>query len=189
MKLRTFAWFVLTSVLVGCHPVKPLDQTIPAGSSNEFTLWRKHVRQSLDAAQWADFDVAVQEIKIRMMIDRIASGGEAVDEAMRARINGSSVREVLKIGFRSKYDRLNGERSELEDVIKINAKMRTIPGHTDSEDFLREKRRLQAEDLETIMEKIRQVEAKLKIYYPEYLEKAPIQAPAANAPAAPVTGD
>lgn len=188
MTLRTLACLLLSCVMVGCSPVKPLEQKIKAGSSNEFTLWRMHVRQSLDPAQWADVDVAVQEIKIRMMIDRIASGSEAVDEAMRARIDGCSVSEVLKTGFRSKYDRLTGELSELEAVIERNARMKTIPGHTDSEDFMREKRRLQAEDLETILEKLRQVEKKLRVYSPDYLEKEPIQAPSANAPGAPKTG-
>jgi hypothetical protein len=131
-----------------------------------------------------------------MMIDKIASGSTAVDEAMRERIDNRAVREILQIGFRSKYDRLNIERAQLEVLIHENADVRTRPGDTESAEELRYRRKAQSDDLEILTKKIAQCESKLQLYDPDFGHNQPNKAlvptvmsvtPAADAPVAPAT--
>jgi hypothetical protein len=145
----------------------------------DLVAWRADVGGSLDSDQWRDFDEAIREIKFRMTIDHVASGSDAVNRAMRERITGRPVREVVAIGFKSMLDRLNIERAEAIKVITTNARLITRPGDTASADYLREKRKAQSDALDAISEKIRQIEAKLKVYDPGYLPKPPDQPPAA----------
>jgi len=182
--------------MCGCHRASPLDQKVPAKSPIDLTWWRLNKRESLNQDQWSDLDDAIQEIKIRMMIDKIASGSTAVDEAMRERIDNRAVREILQIGFRSKYDRLNIERAQLEVLMHENADVRTRPGDTESAEELRYRRKAQSDDLEILTKKIAQCESKLQLYDPDFGHNQPNKAlvptvmsvtPAADAPVAPAT--
>jgi len=149
-----------------------------ASSPIDLVWWRADASGRLDREQWRDLDEAIQEIKFRIMIDHTASGSDAVDQAMRERINGRTVREVLTTGYRSRLDRLNIERAESINVITTNARLVTLSGDTASADYLREKRKVQSDALNVILEKIRQVETKLKIYDPEFFVKPPDQSTA-----------
>ena len=149
-----------------------------ASSPIDFVWCRTDASGSLDREQWRDFDEAIQEIRFRMTIDHIASGGAAVDKATRDRINGRTVREVLAIGYTSMLDRLDIERAEAINVITTNARLVTRSGDTASADYLLKKRKAQSDVLEGILEKIRQAETKLKIYDPTFAVKRPDPPPA-----------
>ena len=178
IRLRALICLTVSAALCGCHPTNPLDRKVTASSPIDFVWWRADASGSLDREQWRDFDEAIQEIKFRMTIDHIASGGAAVDQAMRDRINGRTVREVLAIGYTSLLDRLNIERADSINVITTNARLVTRPGDTASADYLGKKRKAQSDVLEVILEKIRQAETKLKIYDPTFLGNRPDQSPA-----------
>jgi hypothetical protein len=149
-----------------------------ASSPIDFVWWRTDASGSLDREQWREFDEAIQEIKYRMTIDHIASGRDAVDQAMRERINGHTVREVLTIGYGFMLDRLNIERAESIKVITTNARLVTRPGDTASADYLRKRRKAESDALAVTLEKIRQAETKLKIYDPTFAVKRPDPPPA-----------
>lgn len=176
-RLRVLIWLTVSAALCGCHPSNPLDRKIVASSAIDFVGWRADAGGSLDGEQWRDLDEAIQEIKFRMTIDHIASGSDAVDNAMCERINGRTVREVLIFGYKSMLDRLNIERTESIKVISTNARLVTRPGDTASADYLREKRKVQSDALDVITNKIGQIEAKLKIYDPAFVVKPPDQPP------------
>lgn len=178
IRLRVLTCLTVSAALCGCHPTNPLDRKIMASSPIDFVWWRTDASGSLDREQWRDFDEAIQEIKFRMMIDHVASGGAAVDKATRDRINGRTVREVLTIGYTSMLDRLNIERAEAIKVITTNARLVTRPGDTASADYLLKKRKAQSDVLEVILEKMRQAETKLKIYDPTFAVKRPDPPPA-----------
>ena len=151
-----------------------------ASTPIDFVWWRGDASKSLDREQWREFDEAIQEIKFRMTIDHIASGRDAVDQAMRERINGRTVREVLTMGYRSMLDRLDTERAESIKVITTNARLVTRPGDTASADYLRKRRKAESDALDAIVEKMRQAETMLKIYDPTYSVKPPDQPPATH---------
>jgi hypothetical protein len=183
MNHRSIRLLVLTcltvgAALCGCHPTNPLDRKIMASSPIDFMWWRADASKNLDREQWREFDEAIQEIRFRMTIDHIASGRDAVDQAMRERINGRTVREVLIMGYRSRLDRLDTERAESMKVITTNARLVTRPGDTASADYLRKRRKAESEALNAILEKIRQAETMLKIYDPTFSVKRPDQPPA-----------
>ena len=160
-RLRVLTWLTVSAALCGCHPANPLDQKIMASSPIDLVWWRADASGRLDREQWRDLDEAIQEIKFRIMIDHTASGSDAVDQAMRERINGRTVREVLTTGYRSRLDRLNIERAESINVITTNARLVTRPGDTASADYLRKRRKAESDALAVTLEKIRQAETKL----------------------------
>ncbi|MFT3780555.1 MAG: hypothetical protein QM790_00980 [Nibricoccus sp.] len=150
--------------LSGCGPADPLREKVSARTPIDFSLWRSHLSDRLPAASWTDFDEAISEIRIRILIDKIATGAEPVNKALYARINGLTIFEVLQAGYGSKLERLNVERAELQKVIDANLRMRTLPGQTESARVLRERIRSQVEQLEVIDQALSHTREKSKLY-------------------------
>src|SRR5947209_14078576 len=95
-KLRAaFALVALSLVAASCQKTPPLDQKVVARSPAEFMGWRHDVGDELTRPEWSDFDAALQELKVKIMADGKATGSEGVDDAMRAMIDGKTIRDVL----------------------------------------------------------------------------------------------
>jgi hypothetical protein len=120
----------------GCGPSDPLNGKVDAGDGLAFSMWRSGAEHDLTPQQVIDLDRSVQEIKFHIMAAGAASGGEAVDAAMRQMINGLTIRQVLQRGLGWELERAEAERSALETGMKNNALMTTRPGDTDSADYL-----------------------------------------------------
>ncbi len=127
-------------------------------------MWRSHARDRLSRDECRDFDEAVQELKFRVMVDKVATGSVAIDETMREQINGHTVREVLVLGYRSLFDRLTAQKKQMEDVIYENSRMHARPGDTESAAYLRDKLQSQADQVTAVSAKLAHAEEKLQLY-------------------------
>jgi hypothetical protein len=120
----------------GCGPKDPLDAKVDAGDGLAFSMWRSGAEHDLAPQQVIDLDRSVQEIKFHIMAAGAASGGDAVDAAMRQIVNGLTVRQLLQKGLGWELDRAEAERNALETGMRQNALMTTRPGDTDSAEYL-----------------------------------------------------
>ncbi|MBI5693531.1 MAG: hypothetical protein HZC55_25935 [Verrucomicrobia bacterium] len=124
--------------LTACQPSDPLEVRVSAATPVAFAMWQSRQFSEGRAPLRKDFDFACQEIRLKIMADREASGSEPVDRALREKIDGRPVREVLQLGWESRLWRLYPEYAELERVIAVNAALETRPGDTLSARHLRD---------------------------------------------------
>jgi hypothetical protein len=112
----------------GCARTPPHQQPVEAESPIAFNLWQAKMQGDLTAEEWRWFNVVLQEFKFQLMLDQKVSGSEAIDTAMRARINGRPFIDVVREGLQAHLKRKTAERDELESAIAINAKRKLPPG-------------------------------------------------------------
>jgi hypothetical protein len=117
-------------LLTGCAPTPPFERAVEAESTMQFAMWRTNVGPGLTREEWQWFDVALQEFKFQLMLDQKVSGSDALDTAVRERINGRQLREVMREGLQGHLHRKTAERDELEAAIAINAKRKIRPDDT-----------------------------------------------------------
>jgi hypothetical protein len=146
----------------GCQKTSPLEMKVSANTPGAFESWRTTVGYHLTAVQWHDFDDAWQEIKLQVMAAREATGGEAIDEAARAKIHGATVGDVLRAGGEAKLRRLGAERAELLGAIEQNSRLTVKPGDTESAGYLERIRQRQADHLQRLTQDLTATEQKLK---------------------------
>jgi len=127
---RTFLFLAL--VLGGCAKVAPLDEKVVATSDSDFEMWKSDAAGDFTLQEWQDFDGALEDIKLDVMASGKGSGANGVSNAAYARINGKTVREVLKTGFDLKLKRLGDEREKVAAFLAINKKFKTRPGDEES---------------------------------------------------------
>jgi len=94
-------------ILAGCQRVDPLDQVVIAPSPVRLNMWKSRMEGPPSLRQ--DFEAALQEIRYGIMMDRTASGSEAVDQALRAMVDGRTLRQVLRRGYSERLLRLESE--------------------------------------------------------------------------------
>lgn len=157
---------LLMLVAAGCSRSGPLESKVTASSPISFAMWRNELGTDLSSEQWQEFDQAIQEIKFQVAAEFAATGTEAVDQAMRERVNGLTVREVFEQGARARLARLKGDREQLAHFLEVNATMRTRPDDEASIAYLqqlheRQVARLAAVDGEIAQQttRLRQLEA------------------------------
>ncbi len=159
----SLALFMLAAALVGgCQRTPRLEQKVAAETSTDFARWQRDARGAFTADEWAEFETALQDIKVKIITHQEATGADAVNDALRPKVNGRTVREVLQQGYDAKRWRLGVEKCELEKMMQANSSLRTTPGDTASSGFLGEKRQKQEERLKKVGEEIRDTEEKLK---------------------------
>jgi hypothetical protein len=145
----------------GCAPGDPLNGKVDASDGLAFSMWRSSAGHDLTPQQVIDVDRSVQEIKFHIMATGAASGGEAVDAAMRQMINGLTVRQLLQQGLGLELKRAEDERSALETGMKNNALMTTRPGDTDSAEYLVALRERQTARLKAATDEVNQARERL----------------------------
>jgi hypothetical protein len=160
----------------GCGPANPLDQTVAASSPARFAAWRAHVVSDASPDTRRRVDEALQEIRMsitgerelkRQMGERVASGSEEIDEAVRQRVDGRTIREVMQQGYELRVRRLKEELAGLEDALSKNARLVTRPGDLESKQHLEGLRERQLvrvakyrEDLAAAERELAQLQAK-----------------------------
>ncbi len=148
-------------ICTACSRAPLLDRPVEADTAAAFGSWQGRNRADFTPEQWTEFEAALQEIKLKIMADNEASGTEAVNEALRGRIAGRTVREVLQQGYTAKLWRLNVERTEMEKIIAGTATLTTRPGDTASSSYLADRQRRQNERLEHALAEIKAAETRL----------------------------
>ena len=96
----------------------------------------------------------IQELSLSVMLKGAATGSEGVDTAVRAEIDGITLRELLLKGQEAKRQRLDLEKTRLEVCIDANSRRRTRPGDTASADYLDHFREQQSARLATVVHEL-----------------------------------
>lgn len=127
------ALFVIACLvfLGGCARTSPYQQPVEAETPVQLNMWRANLGAALAPEEWQWFDLTVQEFKLQLMLDQKVSGSDAIDAAVRERINGRKLADVLREGLQAHLKRKTAERDELEAAIGINAKRKIRPNDTD----------------------------------------------------------
>lgn len=117
--------FLLSAVLLllfatACQRSDPRFEPVKASSASAFGRWRTMAGDRIRMEEWREFDALLQEIRLRVTADKEASGAEAVEAAMRARIDGLLFRDVLVLGYDARLRRLEPERNEVLLALKDN---------------------------------------------------------------------
>ncbi len=151
----------LALLLGGCQPRELAERVVTARSPIVFSIWQSRWAADAPPELRRTFEAALQDIRLQIMADREASGSEAVDAALRAKIDGRPVREVWQLGCESRLRRLRPQLAELERVIALNSLLQTRPGDDASEKYLVEVYRKQSARLEELSREIQAAEAEL----------------------------
>jgi hypothetical protein len=147
--------------LTGCGPSDPLARTIDAENATAFNSWKTRNGGTFSAQQFRDLDEVVQELKLGVMAGREATGSAGIDDAVRAKIDKRSVRDVLKLGFESKVARLELERKGLLIATEQNSRLTTKDGDKASNDYLVRFKQKQATRLEGVETELKSAQDKL----------------------------
>jgi hypothetical protein len=161
--LRYFPIAIVAALLVagaGCSRDSGQEPTVRAQTVHDFTTWRARFGDKLTPEQWGEFDHAVQEIRLAVARTGEATGSGPVDAAMRAKIDGRTVREVIALGYDAQLGRLGVDRDVLVSLMERNATLQVRPGDTASADYLQRKRDDQLAELKKIDEQIAAVREK-----------------------------
>ena len=150
------------ALVAGCARSDPLATKVAARSPIAFAMWHSQTGTALSAEQWRDFDAAVQEIKFQVAAEYAATGTEAVDEAMRQRVDEQTVRRVLELGDLARLTRLKSDRAELAHFLEVNATMRTRPDDQASIAYLKGLRDRQVARLEALDAEIAERRAQMR---------------------------
>lgn len=133
------------ALLVACTPRDPLEQVVSAATPSRFALWRARIASDAAPSTRVRVEDALQEIRASYAADRelkrhleepVVRGTEMLDEAVRNRVNGQRVRDVLRIGYELRVRRLREELVGLEDAMGKNAQLVTRPGDVESKHHL-----------------------------------------------------
>ena len=146
MRRRTLVpGIVVVLAMLGCAPSDPLERVVATPTMSRFAAWRAHVASDTGAELRGGVEEALHEIRLGIMGERELRRqleekpkGDAVsiDEAMRQRVDGRPLREVLQLGYELRVRRLQEELAGLEDAMQQNAKLVTKPGDLESRHHL-----------------------------------------------------
>lgn len=145
-------WLAFILLLGGCSPRDPLDRVVSAESATALSMWRSSAGGYLSGGQLQELDAAVSELKLGVMNHREATGTAAVEEAMRAKIHGRTVRDVLRLACETKIKRLEVDLKGLMIAAEQNSRLVTRPGDTESGTYLagfRERQQARRAGIET----------------------------------------
>lgn len=157
-----FGWLAACVwLLTGCNRGDPHQVAVEATSPATLAKWRMKMSDRFTRDEWREFEAALQDVRLRVMADREASGSAAVEEAMCGRINGHTLREVLAMGYGARLTRLRPVRDELKKAVEGNELIVTKPGDRESVRYLETLRERQLERLRKTEAEIAAAEQRL----------------------------
>lgn len=142
---RAVPLLVFVFAAIGCGPRDPLERSVSVPTPNRFAAWRSHLASDSNPDTVRRVEQALQEIRLniagerelkRQLEDTAAGGKEAIDEAVRQRVHGLRLREVLQLGGELRVRRLQEELAGLEAAMDQNARLVTRPGDLESRHHL-----------------------------------------------------
>ena len=145
----------------GCRPTNLLDEKVDGRTPFGFVMWRAQIAERQTPQERQELSEMIQEVNYWVTTNGLATGSVAVDEAVRAEIDGITVRELLLKGYEAKRLRLDLEKVRLEDDVATNARLQTRPGDTDSADYLARVRQEQTDRLDKTIRELRFINKRL----------------------------
>ncbi len=103
--------------LGGCAKPALPDATVRASSKEELAEFRSDLSTRFAAEELKPFDTALDELRFDAM-DRGIKTTEAREQDMQAAVNGKSVREVLRLGWKARHHRLLGEIKVMSELLQ-----------------------------------------------------------------------
>src|SRR5687767_4176309 len=109
---------VLAALVAGCGPRDPLEQIVTAPTLSRLSSWRARIASDSGVAIKLRVEEAFQEIRLSYAAERelkrqleqpIVRGTEVLDEAVRQRVDGRRLRDVLRLGYELRVRRLKEE--------------------------------------------------------------------------------
>ncbi|MBL9210895.1 MAG: hypothetical protein JNL92_10540 [Opitutaceae bacterium] len=140
---RVLAGFVALLVLSACQR-DPLDRKVSAATPTAFSVWRSSVdsdsglevrRRVADALLEIRFKIAGDR-ELQRLTDAETRAAISIDDAVRAKVDGRVLREVVQWGYELRVDRLTSELAGLEEAMRKNANLITRPGDIESRHHL-----------------------------------------------------
>jgi hypothetical protein len=140
---RGLAGGLMLVALAACQR-DPLDRKVSAGTPTSFAVWRSGVdsgsgmetrRRVADALLEIRFKIAGDR-EIQRLTDAEARVATSIDDAVRAKVDGRVLREVVQLGYELRIARLTSEMAGLEEAMRKNANLITRPGDLESRHHL-----------------------------------------------------
>lgn len=138
--------------LVGCVALlafgacqrDPLDRKVSAGTPTAFSVWRSSFDSDSGLEVRRRVANALLEIRLKLAGDRELQRltdaetrvSTPIDDALRAKVDGRVLREVVQLGYELRVARLTSELAGLEEAMRKNANLITRPGDVDSRQHL-----------------------------------------------------
>jgi hypothetical protein len=111
---------LLTCVLLGlagcAKPADLPDVVVTASSSGEFTRFRAELAAKHGEARLADFDTAIQELRLDAMARNVAPAAAREADMLRA-ANGKTVQAVTVLGWGARKARFLREIADIEKML------------------------------------------------------------------------
>jgi hypothetical protein len=145
----------------GCRPTNILEEKVDGRTPFGFVIWRAQIAEKQTPQERQELAEMIQEVNYWVTTNGIATGSVAVEEAVRAEIDGITVRELLRKGYEAKRQRLDLEKVRLEDDVATNSRLQTRPGDTDSADYLARVRQEQTNRLDKTIRELRFINKRL----------------------------
>jgi hypothetical protein len=145
----------------GCGADELMDRTVTAKSPVAFNAWQSRFASRATPEERRQFETALQEIRYKIMADKEATGSDPISDALRTKVHGRSVREVLQLGVELRLLRLLKEHAALHTVMRQNAMLQTREGDRASEDYLVQFYQKQLARLEKLEEEIEAADREL----------------------------
>jgi hypothetical protein len=159
---RTF--LLAIALAAPCSQIACSDRRhVPVSSStaSAYDRWRMRSSDAFRAEEWREFDAMLQELRLRIMANREATGHDGIESALRSKIDGASFREVLVMGCQAKLARLTAEREPMRRVLNANAHRTGILSNTGPFAEFERARAEQEKKLLAIDDQIRAAERRL----------------------------
>lgn len=121
--LRPFLMTLCLLSLCACHKVDLANSSVRAGSEDELATCRAELGARFGANVLAAYDVAIQELQLAGMDRGVAAAADRA-AAMRATVDGKTVRAVEILGWQARRTRLQGEIKEFAALLERDLALR-----------------------------------------------------------------
>ena len=131
---------VFALLALGACQRDPLDRKVSAATPTAFSVWRSSVdrdsgvelrRRVADALLEIRLKIA-SDRELRRMTDAEARVATSIDDAVRAKVDGRLLRDVVQLGYELRVARLTSELAGLEESMRKNANLITRPDDVES---------------------------------------------------------
>jgi hypothetical protein len=141
--LAAVAALLVLGVLGACQR-DPLDRKVSAATPTAFSVWRSSVDSDSGPEMRRRVADALLEIRLKIAGDREQQrltdaetrAAGSIDDAVRAKVDGRVLREVVQLGYELRVARLTSELAGLEEAMRKNANLITRPGDVESRQHL-----------------------------------------------------
>jgi hypothetical protein len=162
---------LMLAFLTGCHPAREdaLDLVVQGRTAAEYRQWLYRHRARLDPIAQRELQTSIQQMTLRIQIERAGLSPDEISRTAYSRINGLSVREIITQSHLWRWRAL-AEQNEIDErLFERNASFPLTP---DADDLIVQRFRDQLHDIRLRQQQrqleMRFLEARLLDLNPDY---------------------